>query len=338
MSSEILKKYLLDPTNIGKLDARAFTELGGDQPPRETANDVPPTITQIRDSMGWDAVDITTNELAIADKVIKGSVTVRTYRQKSLSAETLPVLFYLHGGGFFGGSIENVEQICRAFADKAALEVISVGYRLAPENPFPAGLLDCYHVVEYYATNAQKELVEPTQFSIAGDSAGGNLSLTTALLDRAYFKTNYLNKIVLYYPAVDLVAPANADIYDTTQYVLTDEKEAQLVHGYIYGFAAGGEAQINGWYGGEQDRKNPLISPAYASDEQLALLPPVKAIIGEFDPLRLQTDRFIERLTALNHPVEYSIYNGMIHAFLDKVGDYPQAEAGIIDALDFLQK
>ncbi|WP_413526722.1 alpha/beta hydrolase [Marinilactibacillus psychrotolerans] len=287
--------------------------------------------------MGWNAVDITKHELAIADEIIKGSVSVRTYRQKNLAEKTLPVLFYIHGGGFFGGSIENIEQICRAFADKAEIEVVSIGYRLAPENPFPAGLLDCYNVVEYYATYAKKELVDKAHFTIAGDSAGGNLSLTTALLDRAYFKTNYLSKVVLYYPVVDLYSTADSAIYDTAEYHLEDEAEKQLVHGYIKGFASGGDAQINEWYGGDQDRRNPLISPAYTSDEALKLLPPVKAIIGEFDPLRLQTDAFVERLIKLDHTIEYKIYNGMVHAFLDKVGDYPQAEQGIDDAIAFLK-
>lgn len=338
MTAELLQNYLINQTNFGKLDSRAFEELGGNKSKNSNHQRSVPTLIQQRDMMGWNAKDITKHELIIEDKIVKGSVVVRTYRQKSLKEKILPVLFYIHGGGFFGGSIENVEQICRAFADKAALEVISIGYRLAPENPFPAGLLDCYSVVEYYATNAKKELVDSTNFSIAGDSAGGNLSLTTALLDCAYFKTNYLSKIVLYYPAVDLYAASNSDIYDTSEYVLEDENEAQMVHNYIKGFSNGGEVQVNVWYGGEKDRKNPLISPAYANDSDLKLLPPIQAIIGEFDPLRLQTDYFVAHLLELNHSVEYKIYNGMIHAFLDKVGDYPQAEQGIDDAIAFLTK
>lgn len=328
-----LEEYLTDPTNIGKLDTNALNELQHNA----MASKGVPNLTQMRDAMGWEAKDITRNELVMTDKVIKGNVIVRTYRKKNLLGKALPGLFYLHGGGFFGGSIANVEQISRTFADRGDFEVISIGYRLAPENPFPAGLLDIYNVVEYYATNADKEAILADKLFIAGDSAGGNLAVTAALLDRAYFKTNYLSKVVLYYPAVDMVSTPDAQIYDSNNMYIADDNERQIITEYIYAFAQGGDQSVNAWYGGQQVRTNPLISPAFASDELLATLPAICTIIGEFDPLRLQTDAFMQRLQVLDNHNQYHIYNGMIHAFLDKVGVYPQAELGIMEAINFLE-
>lgn len=338
MTKNQVEKYFVNTKTIGKLDPKAFKEIGGGQPkPKTEKNNVKrvPTLTEIRDSMGWPAKDITKNEIVVEDRVIQGHIMTRTYRKKDLQNKMLPVLFYIHGGGFFGGSIENVEQICRMFADGADLMVVSIGYRLTPQHPFPAGLLDCYNTVEYFATNANKELVDSENFFISGDSAGGNLSITVSLLDHVYLQTKYLRKIVAYYPVVELLSEGEGKHWDVSKVFVKDKKERELVHRYIKGFGKQ-DTPVNDWYAGKIDKKNPLISPFFATDEQLKQLPELKIIMGEFDPLKLQVDYFVERLETLAIPCEYRVYNGMVHAFMDKMGDYPQAEQGVEEAVDFL--
>lgn len=335
MTKQNLQNYLRDKTKSGVLDPRAFEEIGGNQ--TESKSVRTPTLTELRDGMGWPAKDITNHELLMEDRIIKGHISTRTYRQKRLANRSLPVLFFIHGGGFFGGSIQNVEQICRTFADRAELAVVSIGYRLTPDHPYPAGLLDCYNTVEYFASNAVLEKVDPQSFFISGDSAGGNLSITVSLLDHVYLQTNYLSKIVAYYPVVELLSAGEGPHWDVTEVPVKDAKERALVHQYIKDFGKQEEhASINDWYAGKANKMNPLISPLFATDEMLRQLPPIKIIMGEFDPLKLQTDVFVERLAELAIPYEYVIYNGMVHAFMDKIGDYKQAEAGVLDAIDFL--
>lgn len=335
MTKATLPKYLLDKTTSGVLTPQSLKELTA-SPDKEMPS-APPTIIQMRDMMGWPAKDITKNELLIEDRIIKGHIPTRFYRKKALTEEILPVLVFIHGGGFFGGSIHNVEQICRTFADRGDVAVVSVGYRLTPENPFPAGLLDCYNTIEYLATNAVKEKIDKEAIFVSGDSAGGNLTLTVSLLDHGYFRTNYVKKIVAYYPVVDMTTNGTGSQWDVSEIPVKDDTERQLVHDYILSFAAQ-DVQVDEWYGGKLERKNPLLSPLFASDELLKVLPPVKIIIGEFDPLKLQVDVFVERLEKLGNDFEYIIYNGLLHAFMDKIGDYDQAEAGAIDGLEFLLK
>lgn len=321
----------------GKLSSGSREEL---TPTLEevSSNNAPQTIVQMRDGMGWPAKDITRHELVIEDNIIKGHIPVRIYRKKSLRNTDIPVLVYLHGGGFFGGSIHNVEQICRAFADRNDMAVVSVGYRLSPEHPFPAGLMDCYKVVETLAGESQVFNVQAGNIYVSGDSAGGNLSLTTAILDTSIFETNYIKKIVSYYPVVDLTSKGEGEFWKTEKIAIQTEQEKQLITDYINGFAKL-EAQVEDWYCGfSVDRSKSLISPYYATSQELSKLPPIKIIIGEFDPLRLQVEALAEKLNESSNRYSLSIYSGMIHAFMDKIGIYDEAERGIMEAVEFLKE
>ncbi len=323
--------YLVDPDHSGRLDPRSLEELTVSHGDSQDA----PGIVKMRDSMGWPAVDITTHELVIEDKIIKGHIPTRFYRKKELVGKCLPILVYIHGGGFFGGSIANVEQICRAFADKADLAVVSVGYRLAPEAPFPAGLLDCYNVIASLATESEIYQIDPSQIFVSGDSAGGNFTLTVGFLDRAVFGTNYIAKLLAYYPATTCHTNGEGELWDSTRIYVKDSKEREIVSAYIKGFSSQ-DISVDEWYAGKVNKENPLISPLDARDEMLRSLPPIQVILGEFDPLRLQVEALLKRFDSLDISYEYKIYNGMVHAFMDKIGDYAQAEQGVKDGLEFL--
>lgn len=329
-----INKYLIGETN-GEIDQQAYNELILSKNAKKTQGEA--TLTSMRDSMGGDAVDISRNELYIEDRVIKGHVAVRTYKKKSLVNEELPLLLYLHGGSYFGGSIQNVEELSRAFADKGDFLVVSIGYRLAPEKPFPAGLLDTYNVAEYYYTNAEKEKIDKEQIFVAGDSAGGGLSFSVSLLDRAVFKTNYISKILAYYPSVEFAGEVNEEdeLWDIEKIKVNTDKDRELLYEYIRDFWY--NAIASEWYSAKLDSKSPLISPLYAEDDALKLLPPTYIICGELDPLRIQNDLFINQLKENGVDYQYSVYSGMIHAFLDKLGDYRQAEEGVIEGVKFLE-
>lgn len=291
-------------------------------------------LVKMRDAMGWPAVDISKNKLTIINKIIEGSINVRIYK-KSEQKDKVPAIVFIHGGGFFGGSLDNVENICRAYADKSGYTVFSVDYSLAPESPYPAGLIDCYRTVKWIYDNAEVLKVDKEKIYTSGDSAGGNLSITTALLDMT-LGTNYINKIVSFYP-VTVAGTKGVGEYWKASKLGVDAEAEELLAAYVSGFGAANNL-MDEWYTNGVNMKNPLIAPLFASKEALGKLPPTLMIIGEFDPLRLQGEEFIKKVMEAKGDIKYIRYNGTIHAFMDKIGDYPQAEDGIIEAIKFLEK
>lgn len=295
-----------------------------------------PTLLMLRDMMGWDAKDICEHELIVSDEIVKGHVPVRVYRKKSLVDKQLPVLLYIHGGGFFGGSIQNVEQICRTFADREDMIVISIGYRLAPEYPYPQGLMDCYDVLSDVVNRSYLYGCNGEVYA-AGDSAGANLSITLGLLDHHFYKTKYTKGLIMYYPVVELISDGKGEFWDVEKIYVEDDEERELVHQHIKGFGLQ-NVQICNWYAGDVDKKHPLLSPLYATKEQLQSLPPMKIIIGEFDALKLQNDAFVEYCKQNGIEVDYQIYEGMTHAFMDKIGVYDEALKGVEDGIHFIKQ
>lgn len=167
---------------------------------------------------------------------------------------------------------------------------------------------------------------------MSGDSAGGNLTATTTYLDPAIFKTNFLKRIVLYYPDVTEVTKQRME-YADSKFFTFKEMEDQLKK-FINFFD--GDTLANDMYRGKHNRDEDLISILNA--DHLEKMPPAELIAGEFDPLRPQGETFINKLKDLNIETYYVRYNGMSHAFLDSLGYYPQAEDSIIEGCKFLNK
>lgn len=129
--------------------------------------------------------------LTIDNAIINGSITCRTYVRTDLKDKVLPALIYVHGGSFYGGSMMAVNDIVRAFADMGPYRVFNLEYAWAPEHSFPSALLDCYNSLKYLHDHANELKLNIDNFYMSGDSAGGNLTATTAYLDHAIFKTNF---------------------------------------------------------------------------------------------------------------------------------------------------
>ena len=100
------------------------------------------------------------------------------------AARPLPVLVYFFGGGWVLGSLAAADPVCRRLANATPCAVVSVAYRRAPENPFPAGLEDCYAATCWVAEHAAELGLDPTRLAVGGASAGGNLAAAVALLAR----------------------------------------------------------------------------------------------------------------------------------------------------------
>ncbi|MEU8686923.1 alpha/beta hydrolase [Streptomyces sp. NPDC048665] len=226
-------------------------------------------------------------------------VPVRIYTPKG-DEEVRSALVSFHGGGFVLGSIEMSNGGSSMFAAETGAVVVSVGYRLAPENPFPAGLQDCYAALAWTFAHAAEVGVDPGRIGVGGDSAGTGLAAAVALLARdrggpvPYFQ--YLG-----IPALDdrIRTPSVRAFTDTPG--LRREHVELIWDHYLGGPAIRGGANVS-----------PYAAPARAED--LAGLPPAYVAVAEFDPLRDEGMDYAQRLVQAGVPTELHLFPGTFHA------------------------
>ncbi|SMQ72152.1 acetyl esterase [Bacillus sp. OV166] len=231
----------------------------------------------------------------------EADIPVRIYTPKE--ADSYPILMYFHGGAFFSGNLESHDEIVRPICLESGYKVISVGYRLAPEHPFPAPLEDCYNVTKW-ATEHKDELQwDGKNLALAGDSAGGNLVAAVSLMARDK-KEFAITKQVLYYPSLDL---------DVSEF----RYPSQVENGKGYFVESDQLAEYNSFYlVGNVDTDHPLVSPI--REENLENLPAALVITAEYDPMRDEGELFAGNLKKCGVPVERKRYEGATHGFLGK--------------------
>jgi acetyl esterase len=221
------------------------------------------------------------------EDVDDGPVPMRVYRPEG-EPEAAAVVFF-HGGGFVIGSIETHDVQARDLCRCANAVVVSVEYRLAPEDPWPAAVEDCLAATEW-------ALERYGRVAVAGDSAGGNFAAVVAqqLRDRVAAQ-------LLIYPATDLV-DEGGERYPSRRenaqgYFLTESDLRFFEDNYA---------------AGAPDRRDPRMSPIYGD---LAGLPPAVVVTAEFDPLRDEGDAYAAAMRKAGVPVEHRSYDGLIHGF-----------------------
>lgn len=245
----------------------------------------------------------------VEDAVLAG-VPVRRY---AASATPEGTLVYVHGGAFFLGSLDTHDHVARSLAAETGRTVVSVGYRLAPEHAFPAGLTDCFEVT--------RALLAEGPVALAGDSSGGTLVAAVAAM--AYDAgLAGLTHQVLYYPSLDLD--------------LDESRYPSLVENAVgYGLETAGLAPFNAFYlDSGADPADPRVSPIKRAD--LTGLPPALILTGELDPLRDEGERYGERLRAAGVPATVTRYAGAGHGFVQHFGWIPAYHRAFTETAEFL--
>ncbi|WP_158241181.1 alpha/beta hydrolase [Planomicrobium sp. MB-3u-38] len=246
--------------------------------------------------------------------------------------EKKPVLIYLHGGGFFERDVEVMENICKLLAQEANAVVVGVNYRLAPEHPYQEGVDDCLETVRYIYGNPEKFNVDAEKIGLVGDSVGGNFALGVhQLSEEEEWKISYIGLLC---PLVDLSDVSrntwNINHYDTTKdYDLIYQELVTMKDSLLF---------IQSLYlTNLEDVLLPLVSPLLR--EVKTTLPPITLVTAEFDFLRIQGEEFSAQLVKAGVPVRHIEYKGMDHAFVRKLGYYPQAADAIKEiASHFLEE
>ncbi|GEL15907.1 alpha/beta hydrolase [Pediococcus cellicola] len=325
----------------GFFDPKAREEIDASVNNNDTggfgSNNQNQSLEEIRAGMGWKKANYApSHELTIKNQTFDTTVPARTYVQTALKDSSLPTIIFEHGGGFFGGSLNNVEFPCQALADYGAVRVVSVDYGLAPEHPYPVGLLDSYRVLRWIYENADSCGVDSKKITVMGDSAGGTLSYNLATLD-CEFGTNYLNKLVALYPVTYGGKKTELRSRFDSPEGLKAKKDQSLIAQYIRNFN-GSSASIDDWYIHGADNENMYLSPLNIPSNVLVNFPKTLFMVGEFDPLRLQGEAFYQKMKLAGGNIQYIRYNGMVHAFMDKVGDFRQANDALQEAIQFVLK
>jgi len=258
----------------------------------------------------------------VEDRTIPGpdgapEIPVRIYWPR-VGGDPLPVVVFLHGGGWVICDLETHDITCRSLANGAEAIVVSVEYRLAPEHPFPAPAEDAYAALVWTHANASELGGDADRMAIAGDSAGGNLSAAVALMARDRGGPALALQLLIY--------PVIERNFETVSY--RDNAEGYFLT----------RAQMQ-WYwrqycgDGTGSSSHPYASPILA--DGLDGLPPAHIITAEYDPLRDEGEAYGRRLQEAGVTADVRRYDGMFHGFfsMDMLDGARQASAEACAAL-----
>lgn len=255
-------------------------------------------------------------------------VPLRIYK-RATSGNSLPIFIYFHGGGFFGGSQDIVEQMCKLLVQEYDCICINVGYRLCPENHYPQPFNDCWAAVKWAFENADSLNGDPNKIAVGGDSAGGNLAATIALKDRE--EESHLIKLqVLLYPAVNL-AGTHTEFYqgvDISKYRMSKRhsKVIKCVLKTMTGMMNSENFLDNVYLQGNISSSSIYASPLL---DDFHDIPKTLLIFGEHDMLAMEDFAYARTAVKAGVDIKTVIYEGMSHGFADQIGVCPQADDAI---------
>ena len=227
---------------------------------------------------------------------LKGrEVPIRIYRHKEVSNP--PIVIYLHGGGFVASSYDTHDTITWGLAEKTGAMVISVHYRRAPENPYPAATDDCYGVLQWIHKNADWLDADVGRIAVVGDSAGGCLAaaLTMQVRDNG---GPHLCFQALLYPGLDPIKNRPSHLHAQDPMLRADMMD------YFW----------DCYLPGQRHTEDPIAAPIRAT--RFSDLPPAYIAVGEYDPLHDESVEYARFLREAGVPTEFHVVPKSIHGFL----------------------
>jgi acetyl esterase len=246
-----------------------------------------------------------------------GDRPARVYRPSTPGP--LPTIVLLHGGGFVLGDLDTHDVTARTLANECDAVVVSVDYRLAPEDPWPAGVEDAIAATRW-AASALATLGGDSRLAVAGDSAGGNLSAVVAQVMRD--EGIDLAGQLLLYPVTDRRGTYPSHEENGTGYFLDLDTMMWFDEQYVGHLP-------------DVDLTDPRLAPLHGN---LAGVAPTVLVVAEFDPLRDDGLAYAAALDAAGVPVEVRAFPGMIHGFADMGRHSPAAQAAIDETCALFRK
>lgn len=249
------------------------------------------------------------------------SLRLRIYLPSGIEAsgEGLPVMVYLHGGGFVLCDLDSHDSCCRRLANGGGAVVVSVDYRLAPEAPFPAAVDDAWAALIWVAGHIVELGGDPDRLVVAGDSAGGNLAAVLTMLARDRDGPAIALQVLIY-PVVDQRRKSSAPSQHAANGVLTAAHMQWFTEQYL---------------GRDGDRENVLASPVLG---EMAALPPAHIVVGGLDPLCVEGEQYARRLRAAGVSATVARYEHGFHGFFNLSDHLPAAQQATVDVCAVLRQ
>jgi acetyl esterase len=251
-----------------------------------------------------------------------GDVRVRIVRPKGLDGP-LPVVVYMHGGGWILGNAGTHDRLVRDLAVGARAAVAFVEYTPSPEARYPVAIEQGYATAQWITNNGASHRLDPSRMAVAGESVGGNMTAALALMAKQRGDVTFVQQS-MYYPVTD--AAMDTDSYDqfATGYYLSRASMEWFWDAYAPGLA---------------QRNEITASPNQASLDQVAGLPPTLVFVDEADVLRDEGEAYAAKLRSAGVTVTTVRYDGTVHDFmlLNSLSQTQAARAAIDQATAFLR-
>lgn len=253
-----------------------------------------------------------------------GDVRVRIIKPEGATG-LLPVILYIHGGGWILGNSGTHDRLIRELANGARAALVFVEYDRSPEAHYPVAIEQAYATAQWITKNGAGEGLDAGRMAIAGDSVGGNMTAAVAIMAKQRGDVRFVHQS-LYYPVTDAAQDTDSYREFADGPFLTARGMAWFWDAYIPGDGA--------------QRKEITASPLRASLEELEGLPPALVIVDQNDVLRDEGEAYAAKLTQAGVPTASVRYNGIIHDFmmLNPVRSSQATTAAIEQAVQVLRK
>ncbi|OYU27416.1 MAG: alpha/beta hydrolase [Burkholderiales bacterium PBB2] len=276
---------------------------------RPAFHSLSPKQARIAYLMGAEILDLPRAPVARVENLqvpgAEGPLAARLYAPQTPDEARLPVLLYLHGGGFTIGSIDTHDSLCRQLALRSGVAVLSLNYRLAPEHRFPAAVDDCWAVMRWLAENADSLGLDGSRLAVGGDSAGGTLAAVCAL---------HARDIGLPLALQLLITPGTTAHADTASHKL-------FANGFLLDAAS--IAWFFDHYIDHAHKRDWRFAPMEAPDH--SDLAPACVLLAECDPLVDEGIAYADLLRANGGQVQLELYRGVTHDFIKMGRTIPEA-------------
>jgi acetyl esterase/lipase len=251
-----------------------------------------------------------------------GDVRVRLVRPPG-AAGTLPVILYMHGGGWVLGNADTHDRLVRELAVGTGAAVAFVEYDRSPEAQYPVAIEQGYATARWIIREGAANQLDPDRMAVAGDSVGGNMTAALALMANERGDVRFVQQS-MYYPVTDARMDTGSYEQFAEGYFLTAKAMAWFWDCYVPDVGR---------------RSEPFASPLRASDEQLAGLPPAFLIVDEADVLRDEGEAYAARMRAAGVAVTTVRYDGITHDFmmLNPLSDTHATRAAVAQAISILR-
>ncbi|MCZ7457342.1 alpha/beta hydrolase [Streptomyces sp. WMMC940] len=241
-----------------------------------------------------------------------GDIPARLYHPSK--GDELPLVLFFHGGGWTVNDLDTHDRLCTLLANGSRSAFLSVDYRRAPENKYPAALDDAWRVLEWVVDNPGRLQADATRIAVAGDSSGGTIAAALALLARDRGGPRLVQQVLIY-PVTDYLDPP------TGSYV-------EHANGYSLNLPFM-EWSWRNYLPESWSRDDGYLFPLRARN--LGGLPPALVVTAEFDPLKDEGTAYARRLRTAGVPTEHWHFEDQMHGFVMQTRTITRARTAVHD-------